>query len=101
MSTFSKEQKIQEDQYKLPYHWFFRREDFRGRKYFGYTSLALQKAYEYGLNKKTADIIDVGCGDGRFIETLRQEGYGKVVGLDYSKKALRFAEILMPETRFI
>ena len=37
--NFSNNQKIQEEQYVLPYHWFLSRDTYRGRVYFSYLDL--------------------------------------------------------------
>ncbi len=41
---------------------------------------------------KTAKILEVGCGSGRFLEFLGKEGYKNIYGIDTSKEMLSIAE---------
>lgn len=91
-------QEIQEQQYDVPYHWFFSDEEYRGRKYFGYIRSAIQAAQQSGIDITTARILDAGCGDGRMIRELYEHGATEVSGLDYSEAALRFARAFLPNT---
>lgn len=88
------DQAIQEKQYSIPYHWILNENEFRGRKYFGYLSLAIEKAKKHGL-QDAARVLDAGCGDGRFIACLNEVGY-EVEGMDYSQQAVAFARLLLP-----
>ncbi len=88
-----KEQKIQEDAYKTPYHWFMNALNYGGRIYFGYVKICLDliKSFE---GKK---ILDAGCGDGRFLGELRDKGVANIYGIDYSERAVSFAKIMVSE----
>lgn len=94
-------QKIQEDQYDLPYHWFMKSDEYRGRKYFGYTALAIKVAKSHGLDLENARILDAGSGDGRFIKMLHDVQSHNVEGLDYSDRAIAFSKILLPDTKMV
>lgn len=99
-TDLTKEQKIQEGQYDVPYHWFFKDDEFRGRNYFGYTNAALRFAIKHGFKPETGRALDAGCGDARFTKTLIDKGVKEVAGLDYSEHALAFARVFLPNTLF-
>lgn len=90
------EQEIQEEEYFLPYHWFMKRDSFGGRIYFGYLDLVLEIL---GPNLIGQKILDAGCGDGRMAYELLKKG-AQVWGIDYSRRAISFAKILVPEVNF-
>ncbi len=88
-----KEQQIQEEAYKIPYHWFMNPLNCGGRIYFGYVNIVLNLIG--GL--KGSKILDAGCGDGRFLGEMKVRGATNLYGLDYSERAVSFAKILVPE----
>ena len=46
-------------------------------------------------------LIDVGCGDGRLIyEAIGYKKFSKLVGVDYSDKAISFAKIINNNCKF-
>lgn len=90
----SERQKIQEQEYALPYHWFKDRSTFGGRVYFGYQNICLEVVRDMDLGAK---ILDAGCGDGRFLGVLRERGFINLYGTDYSERAVSFARLLLPE----
>ncbi len=89
-------QLIQESQYFLPYHWFFKQTEKRGKKYFYYLSLCVDF-----LGDKNSKILDVGCGDGRFLGLLEENGFKNLYGLDYSEKAIKFANIFLNNSNLV
>lgn len=92
------QQQIQEDQYVLPYHWFWRPENYVSRFYFGILSLSRDVIDR--LSFKQPKILDVGCGDGRFLGFLREAGYQNLFGIDFSAAAINFARLFVPTARF-
>ena len=96
MMELNKKQKIQEEKYFLPYHWFMKRDSFEGRVYFGYVDLVLKFL---GENLAGQKVLDAGCGDGRITYELSRRG-ARVYGVDYSTKAIVFAKILAPEVYY-
>lgn len=46
-------------------------------------------------------IIDLGCGIGSFAKYLKEFGFKKYVGIDFSEKAINRAKERFPEYRFI
>lgn len=100
MSTLTSEQTIQEEQYEVPYHWFFKDDEFRGRNYFGYCRAALSQAEKHGFDPGTMSALDAGCGDARFTKMLVDHGVSKVAGLDYSERSLAFARVFLPNILF-
>lgn len=51
----------------------------------------------YSLNPSS--VLDVGCGDGRFIGALGRE-IDRRVGIDLSERAIRFAKAFIPNVNF-
>ncbi len=96
----SKEQQIQEDEYKIPYHWFEDRSNDRGRLYFGYLDLCLSFLEHKDL--KSLKILDAGCGDGRFLGYMIEKGATpeNLSGVDYSGRAVNFGRNILPKVTF-
>ena len=99
MSLFSTTQQHQEDGYIFPYHYL----DLKAPEY----RLILHMEY---LNRLEVikrllqpftgqSVLDAGCGDGRLCYELRDANL-KVVGVDYSERALAFARAFSPNTEF-
>jgi 2-polyprenyl-3-methyl-5-hydroxy-6-metoxy-1,4-benzoquinol methylase len=94
-------QKIQDAEYSFPYHYIARfSPDFSqcviftwGINYAATIELLLEKL----SNNRFNSIVDVGCGDGRFTSELSQLFPNKrVVGIDYSEKAINLAKAMNP-----
>ncbi|TDG40215.1 hypothetical protein AWZ03_013360 [Drosophila navojoa] len=43
------------------------------------------------INKKTARVLDLGCGNGMFLIALANEGFARLTGVDYSPMAIELA----------
>ena len=41
--------------------------------------------------KKSAKILDIGCGDGLVADSLKERGFSDMVGLDISEKMVQLA----------
>jgi len=79
--------------YARPYHWYLSPDDILhgGMDYWQYIQLAYQLVQP--LQKQT--IIEVGCGDGRISDYFAAKfPNSRVVGIDISKKAIEFAQLL-------
>ncbi len=59
----------------------------------------LLRIREIALSEKMRSILDVGCGDGRFIGMLGSR-VERCVGVDKSEKAISFAKAFYPELEF-
>ncbi len=91
-------ERMQEEDYFLPYHWFMDKGTKRGRLYFGYNSLSFKSAIKHGeKNIGEAYILDAGCGDGRFLKYLQDKGGKNLYGIDYSERAIIFANLLLQD----
>lgn len=107
MNKLSDPQKIQENRYEFPYHYIPRWDgnNFtqvltlrRGYEYLAYINFVSDTAIRIGFES----LLDVGCGDGRFLFELRQKVPGKqLMGIDYSKRAIDFARLMGHEVDWI
>lgn len=98
---------IQEAQYRFPYHYLPRIENGRfafhevlswGHEYLSYMNHVAELVSE----REWKSAIDVGCGDGRLVDILsRRFPERKVVGLDYSDRAVSLARVLAPHGEFV
>jgi 2-polyprenyl-3-methyl-5-hydroxy-6-metoxy-1,4-benzoquinol methylase len=108
MTIKTKTQKSQDDEYSYPYHYI---PEFRNNfspLIFWKWSLQYISAIEYVLNQIKKDeehirsIADVGCGDGRLTKELMLEfPQKKIVGIDYSERAILLARALNPTAEFL
>jgi len=92
------QQKVQEDQYKFPYHHlpYVANGVWRVAQglWWGYEYLALLLTVINVLRRyKPKRILDFGCGDGRLIMELTQMQWdlNAIIGVDISERALCFA----------
>ncbi|MFN8257629.1 MAG: class I SAM-dependent methyltransferase [Bacteroidales bacterium] len=99
MAELTKNQQIQEDQYRFPYHYADLISD--KHKYFKYIEpldlIRVVKDKVATLHKKK--ILDAGCGDGRLIYEIKGKDY-ELAGMDYSATAIGFARAFNPEVEF-
>mgnify|MGYP000736399940 CR=1 FL=1 len=94
---------IQEDEYDFPYHYIPKRVDssFSWSKYWSW-SFQYLGGIDFTLeqlgNIKFDSLIDIGCGDGRFLREVHSR-YSNVraKGIDYSEKAIRYAKAFNPD----
>jgi SAM-dependent methyltransferase len=49
----------------------------------------------------TASILDIGCGSGQFAAMLREQGFERYTGMDFSSTAVQQAQQLVPSFTFI
>jgi len=107
MDELSNQQTVQESRYEYPYHYI----PVLGEKYFMQTQ-TLSWGYEYlsyllfvlGKAQETdfKSLLDVGCGDGRFLFELQRRAEGKrLVGIDYSKRAIDYAKIMSQDIEWV
>lgn len=47
---------------------------------------------EENVDKQSARVLDLGCGNGMFLVALANEGFTQLTGCDYSPKAIELAE---------
>ena len=45
----------------------------------------------------TAQVVDIGCGNGCSLESFKNHGFTKLVGIDYSEMAVKIAQNRVPE----
>jgi ubiquinone/menaquinone biosynthesis C-methylase UbiE len=96
---FTSPQQAQEDEYSHPYHWCINKKTQSGRLYFGYLDLAISMSQLMKENKSVR-ILDVGCGDARFLKELKDRDFSNIHGVDYSERAIGFAKQLLPDVTF-
>lgn len=99
MEKLVKKQRIQEGEYDFPYHYLDLKVDiYRLIRRIEYLSL-LDRVKNLLQPFQEQRVLDVGCGDGRFCYELKNEKV-KVVGVDFSESAIRFAKAFNPEVEF-
>ena len=96
----------QESQYILPYHYIpsLRDGHFKqhlywswGYRYIGGMNLVLNILKGISFNS----LLDIGCGDGRFLKEVSQRfPEKKMLGLDYSERAINIAKALNPNISY-
>ena len=99
MRKLTKRQKFQEEEYDFPYHYLDLKVDiYRLIRYIEYLSLInIVKNLLRPFHRQL--ILDAGCDDGRFCYELRNEDV-RVVGVDFSESAIRFAKAFNPDVQF-
>lgn len=101
MTSFNKKQLSQESSYVFPYHYLDLQagaEKLVWNIRIEHTSCLrvvknLLKPFEGKI------ILDAGCGDGRFCYEMKNEDV-KIVGVDFSKRAIDFAKAFNPDVEF-
>ena len=107
MATLSREQREQEDDYVFPYHYIpsLAGGDFSSVRVhrWGYQYLAyLEFVIDRIASLSFGSLLDVGCGDGRLLHEIKSRFHDKrLVELDMSERALRFAGAFNPDIQFI
>lgn len=96
------EQDAQDNEYAFPYHYVAQYKTGFSHCFLDTWSINYVSTIEYLLEKvKTEDpdrIVDIGCGDGRFSRELSLAyPEATVVGIDYSKRAIRLASAMNPD----
>lgn len=101
--SFNNDSACQEDQYALPYHYIpsIRDGHFKqhlywswGYRYIGGMNLVLDLLKERSFES----MLDVGCGDGRFLKEVNQAIPNKrILGIDHSERAINMAKSLNPD----
>jgi len=101
-----KQQELQEQAYRFPYHYLPRFENrfFSQHEYWswGYRYLGrLQVVFDILDREGFDSLLDIGCGDGRFLrETDQRYGNKKLLGIDYSETAIALAKRMNPHLEF-
>jgi SAM-dependent methyltransferase len=103
-TDLDEEQEIQELQYEFPYHYIpetDHNDSFSQTKQWswGYRYLGgIQVVFEILDDCDFDSIIDIGCGDGRFLRELNKQ-YPEVstLGIDYSQRAINMANAMNPD----
>src|SRR4051812_23697391 len=103
----SAEQAVQEAGYEFPYHYIPRLEGGNfsqvrklrwGYEYLSYLRFVLARLERVEFDS----LLDVGCGEGRFLrETSKRFGGKRLQGVDYSARAVEYARLLNPGLSFV
>lgn len=100
------EQTIQEAQYSYPYHYipewgsnnFSQTQHWSwGFRYLGGLKVVLDQLEDLSFSS----LVDIGCGDGRFLREMGERYPEKeVLGVDYSERAINLARAMNPDLVF-
>jgi SAM-dependent methyltransferase len=103
----SAEQAVQEAEYEFPYHYIPRLEGGNfsqvrklrwGYEYLSYLRFVLARLERVGFDS----LLDVGCGEGRFLREVSKRFSGKrLLGVDFSARAVDYARLLNPDLDFL
>jgi 2-polyprenyl-3-methyl-5-hydroxy-6-metoxy-1,4-benzoquinol methylase len=98
-------QQIQDDEYSFPYHYVTPFKDGFTAAYFDSWGINYGSTIEFILSKIETEnfrsVIDIGCGDGRLTQEIQQRfSSRKVLGIDYSKRAIQLAKSMSPHTEY-
>lgn len=102
----SAEQSAQEAEYEFPYHYIPRLEGGNfsqvrklrwGYEYLSYLRFVLARLERFEFDS----LLDVGCGEGRFLREAAARFPGKrLLGVDFSARAIEYARLLNPSLSF-
>jgi 2-polyprenyl-3-methyl-5-hydroxy-6-metoxy-1,4-benzoquinol methylase len=95
------QEKIQEEEYNFPYHYVAQYKESFTQVFCDSWGINYVSTIEFLLsrleNEKFESVVDIGCGDGRFTQELASAFPAKkVVGIDYSRKAVALASAMAP-----
>ncbi len=106
IATMDAPQRLQELAYRIPYHYLPVAEGGRfsqheywswGYRYLGRLEVALSLLGQHPF----ASLLDIGCGDGRFLREVRRRfARPRLLGIDVSENAVRWARALNPGLEF-
>lgn len=97
---------LQDAQYKFPYHYI---PQYDGRQYTSTVHWAWGHRYLGGLTvafdaickQDVSSLLDVGCGDGRFLREAKERlPHCSMLGVDVSIQAIRLASAMNPDIAF-
>lgn len=92
----NKKKRLQENEYSYPYHYFLKRGTIESIFFFTY----IDTIKDYLINTKSKLIIDAGCGDAFLFHNIKNDllkNNNKLVGIDYSERAISFARLFNNE----
>lgn len=106
MRLDDKQTRVQEGEYAFPYHYL---PAIKGHKFsttrhwdWGFRYLGgMQVAFDLLTEQPFASLIDIGCGDGRFLREATSRFPGaRLLGIDASERAVRLAQALNPDIEY-
>lgn len=96
MEPDKKKEDVQRELYDLPYHWILR--GYLRVSYGFRNSVIIDQLKRF--NPET--ILDIGCGDGKFISDLHNSmPEARTIGVDSLERAIRFARIMTDSDNFV
>jgi len=101
------EQKKQQNQYTFPYHYIPKTKGDRIDQYrywnWGYKYITgIQKVIKVVDSIGVESVVDVGCGDGRFLAELKKSNPEiDVLGIDYSTRAIKLANAMNQDIEYV
>ena len=106
LDKLDSKQLLQEEEYEYPYHYIPTWDDGRfsqaqywswGFRYLGGIEVVLDQLQRLAFDS----LVDIGCGAGRFLrEAVTRFPGARLLGVDYSERAIGLAEAMNPELDF-
>ena len=95
MGPDKKKEDVQKELYDLPYHWLLK--GYLRVSYNFRNSIIIEQLKKFG----SKSILDIGCGDGKFISDVQSSmPQVRIIGVDSLERAIRFARIMADTDNF-
>ena len=105
MNSLNKKQSTQDQEYSFPYHYIPQKNPNFSQHLYWSWGVNYQATLDFLINQLKKDsfnsLIDIGTGDGRLVKELVQAfPRKKIMGVDYSTRAINLAKALNPKLNF-
>ena len=106
MGKLNKKQAVQDQEYSFPYHYIPQGKQGFSQNIYWSWGINYQATLDFLVQEikkdKPESIVDIGTGDGRLVKELSHSFPGKkILGVDYSGRAINLAKALNPGLQFV